>query len=88
MPLRKGTYIKATHVRIIKFKVTTAEPGPPKRGKYKAERRREVNIVRQNRACLRCSLLKIKVCFHRGMFGELLILNSVTIVMYAGIAAI
>ncbi|EPE34934.1 hypothetical protein GLAREA_10629 [Glarea lozoyensis ATCC 20868] len=60
MPLRKGTYIKATHVRIIKFKVTPSEPGPAKRGKYKAERRREVNIVRQNRACLRCSLLKIK----------------------------
>ncbi|EHL00126.1 hypothetical protein M7I_3886 [Glarea lozoyensis 74030] len=53
MPLRKGTYIKATHVRIIKFKVTPSEPGPAKRGKYKAERRREVNIVRQNRACLR-----------------------------------
>jgi hypothetical protein len=67
MPLRKGTYIKSTHIRIIKFRVDK-ESGerPGKRGKYKARvGRKEVQGVREKnlkRACLRCSLLKIKVC--------------------------
>jgi hypothetical protein len=46
---------------IITFLVEGQQKGPRKRAKFDPIRRQEVKAVRQRRACLRCSFLKLRV---------------------------
>lgn len=46
---------------VMKFKIGKRVTTGPKRARYNFERREEVKTVRKIRACLRCSLLKLKV---------------------------